>query len=629
MPRCVDKSSVFRRACSAPLAAVVASFTSGRSNCIAAAHRTQVTTARRTAAAFPVPCMAMCSSTSRSAGLLQRRHVAMATALPSASPSTKTPSSAVPFSASSDELETCLLCDVSFSSWGDHSLEAEHMARTAVCKYFVLPEANEGLMDHLERHIALDLKEVDALAMRKVERRRRRLLAGLIHLVEENVLRDSLPGVSPPTVTQEAQGRHNGHAGFAGVPQVSAQPFLTRLLLGEGYMRQEVIDRTARLVPTLTGAELNAVTTFLMSTRQLARIFDELSLHEVIDAYTKKIAAAAHNKMQRQEGESEGNAVDLLGGVRDVHHGDTCSGGLHTSDGRADNGGASVKGAGEGVAQPEPSALSSTKESAPASKEALSSSSQGVFNASPPSPAWKLSRDAKACIFLACIGELEHFHRQDRPRAVLSKLAADALVLNVVATHARDNLVSELLHEALQRIVEEGSPVWRQHQHQVQQRFAAHSMCKGAANGQNPAHLSRAETKTGKRSNLTEGVDPLTFAYVRNAPLSTTPHSADANSSSTTLPSLDMAAAQQLISSYVAFQDVDGGSDCGGTATTAGATGQANLVMEPIYISAGHFAAKHWVPMEKELNGHVQLYRRLPLGRLYPRLRTNNEDAQY
>jgi hypothetical protein len=72
-----------------------------------------------------------------------------------------------------------------------------------------------------------------------------------------------------------------------------------------------------------------------------------------------------------------------------------------------------------------------------------------------------VSDDAKRQLLLSMMGQLTLFGTRDRPTSVLNKADADQIVMHVLATHVIENTMSELLHHVLQRIVEEGTPVWR------------------------------------------------------------------------------------------------------------------------------------------------------------------------
>lgn len=82
-------------------------------------------------------------------------------------------------------------------------------------------------------------------------------------------------------------------------------------------------------------------------------------------------------------------------------------------------------------------------------------------------PLREVKSDVRAAVLLAMLGELQLFSRQPRSRDVSNPATADLLVLNVLATHVLDNVISELTHVVLQKIVDEGTPVWTQYQEQL------------------------------------------------------------------------------------------------------------------------------------------------------------------
>jgi hypothetical protein len=635
MRRCAPTSNALRRALPVPFTAIIAAsvatpLLSNEASTTSAALHTYATTGSSTCltrrAACPVEFPRLLGS---SVLFLQRRHLVSGALASEATTKADSPpsTSEVPESnGTTAPCRFCLLCDTPFPSWRQHCLEPGHIARTAICRYFVMPERSENLMQHLERHIALDLKELDALAAKKVERRRRRLLAGLLHLVEEGVLKDSLPGVAAPSGEEGSNiNSSSSSASRQGTltddgPRVNADRFLTRFLLGEGYMRREVIDRAARLVPTLTATELNAVAAYLMSTRQLARIFDELSFQEVVHAYAEKtMAAASQSTNKATEKSSDGEkskAAKTCGSSDDASATQKETESIAAAEEIAEEGdtGEAATGISQRTDQSNTSSAVSAKTPSPATPGASSAASS-----------WRLSRDDKASILLACVGELEHFHRQDRPRSVLSKLAADILVLNVIATHARDNLISELIHEVLQRIVEEGSPIWRRHQKEVLQHSVVNA--GGEAVERNPAEQGGgAGVCQGHHDQINlqdQDVDLLSLVYVRNKPLAATRSPAGVTSS----PALDRAAAERLISSYVVFHDVDGGRKEEASESSP-AHPNVDVREDAIHMSAGHFATKDWKPLEAGLKRRGDVYRRLQFSRPYPRMHNTQEDSQ-
>ncbi|KAK7201399.1 RNA editing complex protein MP46 [Novymonas esmeraldas] len=461
-----------------------------------------------------------------------------------------------------NEPERCLLCDAPFTSWGTHVSEHTHMARAAVCQFFIMPDRSESIMRHLERHIALDLKEVDALATRKVARRRERLLAGLLHLVEEGVLTDCLPMV--PSSPEEGGGAATAAAAEAGSSsssgagrraavsgaalQVDADRFPIRILIGEAFLQREAIDRCARLMPTLSKVQLHSVVVYITSTRQLARIFDELSLGDLVTARAEKEAKAAKATTTTTTTNTAAAAAVA----------------------------APVDGNGEGAVD---------------SRGAAPPGGCSVSLSSP--PRLSLSREDKAAILYACLGELHRFHEQERPLSVASKAVADAIVLNVLAGHARENIVSELVHEALQRIVDEGTPIWREFNEDVKRR-------RGGSDTRDAARRSLA------RGGVWDA--PLQLHNVRTAPLPTTPaprpESADR---------MSCAAAERMISAYIPFSGVRAVKGEGGGPADEAALGHPEL------ISVYNMAERDWLPVTKELRDRFEGWSSLPLVPRSPR----------
>ncbi|CBZ30003.1 RNA editing complex protein MP46 [Leishmania mexicana MHOM/GT/2001/U1103] len=482
--------------------------------------------------------------------------------------------------AVSCESQLCLLCDTPYISWTEHSREHAHVARSVVCRFFVTPERSESIMQHLERHIALDLKEVDALTDRKVGRRRERLLAGLAHLVEKGVLRDSIPTLLRSTPACEGDDTGRG-AGISGATlEVNSDLFLNRVLVGEAFLRREVLDRCARLMPSLTAMELNSVVTYLTSTRQVARIFDELSLMELLVARAESERAPANVNTATAAATAAGRAAES----------------------------ASVEQLSETTAAPLPDSDASTE--SPPGQQPCSSTPAA---ASPSPPRWSLSREDKVSIMCACLGELHRFHEQERPRSVISKAAADAIVLNVLAGHGRENLVSELVHETLQRIVDEGTVVWRQHQEDVKRRGRS-----------SEANLTGAARISTRRAPDTDSAVSEDLWYVRTAPLPSKPSPRPASPAT-----LDSAAAEQLVSSYLPFNDVDhlSGAEPDAAKTTAeapsGSNADGTCTTSPEFISVLHTSEKDWGPLTAELRKRAEDWSRLPFAPSTPELKAS------
>ena len=74
-----------------------------------------------------------------------------------------------------------------------------------------------------------------------------------------------------------------------------------------------------------------------------------------------------------------------------------------------------------------------------------------------------LSSDEKVAVMLALLGELWMYTNQDHSHDVANMAAANKLVFNVLASHCAENIGSELVHSVLQRLVDEGTAVWREY----------------------------------------------------------------------------------------------------------------------------------------------------------------------
>lgn len=82
-----------------------------------------------------------------------------------------------------------------------------------------------------------------------------------------------------------------------------------------------------------------------------------------------------------------------------------------------------------------------------------------------PSPSVRLPQEAKALVVQSLLGELRILHDSDRSHQVTNEPAViNRLVHHVLASHALDNILSELLHHTLEKVIEEGTPVWRDYQ---------------------------------------------------------------------------------------------------------------------------------------------------------------------
>lgn len=68
---------------------------------------------------------------------------------------------------------------------------------------------------------------------------------------------------------------------------------------------------------------------------------------------------------------------------------------------------------------------------------------------------------ALACV--ALIGELQLFCARERQVSVDASATAERVVLCVLATHCKENIISELVYDVLQPVVEESSAAWKEY----------------------------------------------------------------------------------------------------------------------------------------------------------------------
>ncbi|ESL11286.1 RNA editing complex protein MP46 [Trypanosoma rangeli SC58] len=184
---------------------------------------------------------------------------------------------------------TCRLCDVEYDSWGKHAAGASHIARNAICGTYVVPERHEAMMQQLWKHIRLNFEYIDEVTHKKEDRRRGRLASTIRHLQERGILCHSIPRLSAD---------ENGASSVT----VAEDVFVNLMLVGDGYAKQETVDRVARLMPRLGAVELSSVVQYILSKRRLARIFDELDMGQLI----LRDAAAAGDGV-KTHGEEEKN----------------------------------------------------------------------------------------------------------------------------------------------------------------------------------------------------------------------------------------------------------------------------------------------------------------------------------
>ena len=87
----------------------------------------------------------------------------------------------------------CILCDEDIDDFVTHSATSDHCARYAVCQALVNPEKHTAMMAQLWDHLRLDFDAVDEANALRMQRRRRRLMGTIKHLIDVNVLVHSIP----------------------------------------------------------------------------------------------------------------------------------------------------------------------------------------------------------------------------------------------------------------------------------------------------------------------------------------------------------------------------------------------------------------------------------------------------
>lgn len=65
--------------------------------------------------------------------------------------------------------------------------------------------------------------------------------------------------------------------------------FVNFVFVGSSYVRREVLDRVARLMPNSSAIELSAITRFILSQRNLSRIFDVFDFASMIMLKQRKL----------------------------------------------------------------------------------------------------------------------------------------------------------------------------------------------------------------------------------------------------------------------------------------------------------------------------------------------------
>ena len=348
----------------------------------------------------------------------------------------------------------CVLCDEEVDDFDLHKHSDAHMARFTVCQTLAAPQKHDAMLKQMWDHLRLDFDAVAEVNAEKVERRRSRLASTVTYLVQRSVLLHSIPRpedqVEPAGTSQDGSSNSSGKAGpGTGSPLVVSKDFEKMEFLGELDLRRVVTDRCARLFPHATGAQLRALVDFITARWQLEVAHDLLGLGQ----------AVAEGLRQQRDPAA-----------------------------RAPRGALGHRPTGIGASEAE------AKADAPLAS------------------ALKLSGAQRARVLLAVIGEL-HLRTDAvvKPITVAGgKAAADGLVDNVLAAHASENIESELIYHVLQKIVDEGTPVWNE----FKESLAAMSLARTRPA---PPSLSASPTPRADGPGIADVVAPSAAIAVEEA----------------------------------------------------------------------------------------------------------------
>lgn len=334
----------------------------------------------------------------------------------------------------------CVLCDAPFDNWVAHTELPSHAARVAISEAFVKPERSQSMLSQLQEHIAVDFSVIEEATQLKVQRRKRRLRSSLQYLVQEGVIQYCLPILNYPPSEWTDEPKHHGVNASSSVSSYIDGPtstntsplppsscwnireenkLLNAAMVGQAYIEEALTDRVARLAPRTKGPEIYAIVRYLCGMRQWSKLYDLLELCTVLCPAEYRCSVSS----------------------------------FHTNPSHR--------------AAPAPLSGSS---SAPRGTEvrAPSSSATVAHHKDTPSrpPCPRLTQAEKALLLWSCMGELRLIEERDRSHKVEHKAITEQLVHHVLVSHCLDNMVSELLHHALEKVVEECTPVWRIFQQQ-------------------------------------------------------------------------------------------------------------------------------------------------------------------
>lgn len=373
----------------------------------------------------------------------------------------------------------CILCDAPFDNWVAHTELPSHAARVAFSEAFVKPERSASMLSQLKENICVDFSLIEEATQVKVQRRKRRLRSSLQYLVQQGVLHHCLPTIPHSSTTTPSCSSSSSSSSSVEVPcdttkkaesevpparpiptSGSSSPsqnweilekdaFLNAALVGQAYIREALTDRVARLAPRTKGTEVYYIVHYLSGMRQWSKLFDLLELSTVLCPLPHRCASSSF----------------------------------------------SLAAAKMTAVNPTPSAAGreTTEVATPT-----------------PSSSVRLTQAEKAMLLWSCIGELRMAEEKDRSHKVENSAVTEQLVHHVLVSHCLDNLLSELLHHALEKVVEECTPVWRCYQKQEE-------LMRIRAYQSRPPALSLVPVKEKKREDSQEARHSSSMASERPA----------------------------------------------------------------------------------------------------------------
>lgn len=324
-----------------------------------------------------------------------------------------------PLGTTSSDMSHCILCDTPFTNWVAHCQSSSHVARVAIGEAFVKPERSASMLTQLQEHIGMDFSVVDEATAQKSRRRQRRLRSSLDYLIMEKVLHRCVLQMSPSEPADASPPSPMSSSSSSSSVWCVRDGFMTCAAVGEAHAREHLTDRVARLAPRSSGMALRHMVEYLCAPRQWSRLFDQLQLENLLTA-TAPLASAPTNTTACSSSVDQGlTGTGASGSFPPASSGQ------------------------EGVTMSEETEKNHRS-------SALSRHRVG-----------RLTHQEKSLVLRSCIGELHLFTQRDRSHRVDSKAVTEQLVHHVLASHCVDNLLAELLHDVMETVVQESTPVWR------------------------------------------------------------------------------------------------------------------------------------------------------------------------